>query len=814
MSRTTPLAPPLPPALSTTGLRSTIERLARYRRAADYIAAAQIYLRANPLLREPLRPEHIKDRLLGHWGTAPGINLVYAHLNRLILDTGASVLLVTGPGHGAAANMANLWLEGTITDFYPDVTRDAAGLQELTRRFSWPYGFPSHLNPGIPGVIHEGGELGYALSTAFGAALDNPDLIVACIVGDGEWETGPTANSWHGTKFLNPATDGAVLPILLLNGFKIANPSLPGTMTEEELRAYFEGCGYAPHFVDDGRDVDADLSEAFTRMHGEIRSIQRRARDGEPLERPRWPMLVLRTPKGRGGPKVVDGREVEGTFRSHQVPVSEPKTNPKHLAILETWLRSYRPEDLFEVDGRPMPDLLEACPPRESRMAMNPAGFGGDRRVPLDLPPIEEFAVPVAPDRRGEPAVSNMKALGAYLAQVIQRNEEARNFRIVCPDELESNRLGAVLEVTDRQYDWPLPHGAEKTSRDGRVLEMLSEHMCQGWMEGYLLTGRHGLFPCYEAFVPIVDGMMNQYAKFLKASLEVAWRKPVSSLNYLLTSESWRQDHNGFSHQGPGFINNLLTKKGETYHIYLPPDCNTLLVTMEECLRSTDHINIVVSGKQPMHQWLSLEEAREEFRVGASIWRWASVEGGEDPQIVLAATGDNLTMEILDAAALLREDAPEWRVRVVNVMDLVTLGIPQKYPHGLDEGRFQRIFPLDAPVIYNFHGYTAAIKQLCWERPVNERFDINGYREEGSTTTPFDMHIRNRSSRYHIVIQTAQKLAAKEPRVAAKAERLIRHYERLIVQHRTFIEREGVDPPEISAWRWPHRGEAARRNDP
>ncbi|HEX7077202.1 MAG TPA: phosphoketolase family protein [Candidatus Eisenbacteria bacterium] len=806
-------APPSRPTPVATGAITDLDRLARYRRAVDYIAAAQIYLKANPLLNEPLRPEHIKDRLLGHWGTAPGINLIYAHLNRLILETGASVLLVTGPGHGAAANMANLWLEGTITEYYPDVTRDAAGLAELTRRFSWPYGFPSHLNPGIPGVIHEGGELGYALSTAFGAALDNPGLIVACLVGDGEWETGPTANSWHGTKFLNPATDGAVLPILLLNGFKIANPSIPGTMSEEELRAYFEGCGYGPVFVDDGPDVDADLGDAITRVHGEIRAIQRQALDGKPPARPRWPLLVLRTPKGRGCPKEIDGHEVEGTFRAHQVPISDPKTSPEHRALLERWLRSYRPEELFDAEGRPMPDLLEACPPRERRMAMNPAGFGGDRRQPLDLPPIEEFAVTVTPERRGEPAVSNMKALGGYLSEVIRRNAAARNFRIVCPDELESNRLGAVLDVTRRQYAWPLPHGTEKTARDGRVLEMLSEHMCQGWLEGYLLTGRHGLFPCYEAFVPIVDGMMNQYAKFLKASLEVPWRKPVSSLNYLLTSESWRQDHNGFSHQGPGFINNLLTKKGETYHIYLPPDCNTLLVTMDECLRSTDHINIVVSGKQPMQQWLSLEEAREEVRVGASIWRWASVEDGEDPQVVLAATGDNLTLEILGAAQLLRQDAPEWRIRVVNVMDLVTLGIPQKYPHGLDEGRFQRLFPLDAPVIYNFHGYTAAIKQLCWERPRNERFDINGYREEGSTTTPFDMHIRNRTSRYHVVIQTAQKLAAKEPRVAAKAERLIRHYERLIVRHRTFIEREGVDPPEISAWRWPN-GAAARRNDP
>ncbi|MGE5176872.1 MAG: phosphoketolase [Hyphomicrobiales bacterium] len=803
MPRTTS-APPSRPTPVATAAPPDLERLARYRRAVDYIAAAQIYLKANPLLEEPLKAEHIKDRLLGHWGTAPGINLIYAHLNRIIRTQGASVLLVTGPGHGAAANMANLWLEGTVSEYYPEVSRDRAGLALLMRRFSWPYGFPSHLNPGLPGVIHEGGELGYALSTSFGAAFDNPDLVVACIVGDGEWETGPTANSWHGNKYLNPATDGAVLPILHLNKFKIANPTIPGTMNEEELRAYFDGCGYRPIFVDDGPDVDADMARTMDVIFEEIRSIQKQARDGEFPERPRWPLLIFRSPKGRGCPETVDGVPIEGTFRAHQVPIADPKANPEHLAILERWLRSYRPEELFDGAGRPKADLLEMCPPREKRIAMNPAGFGGDRRVPLDLPPIEEYAVTVTPEHRGDPTVSNMKALGRLLAEVVQRNEPLRNFRIVCPDELESNRLGAVLEVTDRQYVWPLPPGTEKTSRDGRVLEMLSEHMCQGWLEGYLLTGRHGLFPCYEAFVPIVDGMMNQYAKFLKASLEVPWRKPISSLNYLLTSESWRQDHNGFSHQGPGFINNLLTKKGHTYHIYLPPDCNTLLATMEECLRSTDHINLVVSGKQPMHQWLPLDEAREEVRVGASIWRWASTNEGEDPEIVLAATGDNLTIEILGAADLLRREAPEWRVRVVNVMDLVRLGIPQKYPHGLDEDRFQRLFPLDAPVIYNFHGYTAAIKQLCWERPMNERFDINGYREEGSTTTPFDMHIRNRTSRYHVVIQTARKLAAKHPSVAAKAEQIIRNYERLIVQHRDFIVREGVDPPEISGWRWPH----------
>ena len=783
-----------------------VERLSRYRRAVDYLAAAQIYLRDNALLEEPLRSEHIKDRLLGHWGTAPGINLIYTHLNQLILATDANVLLVTGPGHGAAANMANLWLEGTLTEFYPDVTRDKMGLQLLFQRFSWPYGFPSHLSPCLPGVIHEGGELGYALSTSFGAALDNPDLIVACIVGDGEWETGPTATSWNGIRFANPATDGAVLPILLLNGFKIANPSIPGTMSDEELIETHRGFGWEPLLVEDGPAIDVALGEAMLRAHRGIREIQTRARDGAPMERPRWPMIILRTPKGRGCPAVLDGHPVEGTFRSHQVPVKDPKNNPDHLVALERWLRSYRPEELFDANGTPSQDLLEAVPERHRRMALNPAAFGGERYVPLRLPAIDRFEVTIT--QRGEPVVSHMNAASAWLSELIRENEAARNFRVVAPDELESNRLGDLLRVTQRQYAWPLPPGAENTGPDGRVLEMLSEHMCQGWLEGYLLTGRHGLFSCYEAFVPIVDGMMNQYAKFLKMSREVSWRKPVASLNYLLTSEAWRQDHNGFSHQGPGFINNLLTKKGETYSIYIPPDANTLLVTLEACFRSTDRINLVIAGKQPMHQWLTLEEAREHFRIGASTWTWASTHDGEDPDIVLAATGDNLTQEILAAAALLREEAPEWRVRVVNVMNLLALGIPQKYPQGLDEARFQRIFPLETPVIYNFHGYTAAIKQLCWERPRNDRFDVNGYREEGSTTSPFDMHVRNRTSRYHVVIQAAQKIAARSAGAAARAETLIRRYEVRLRDHKQFVIEHGVDPSEIAEWSWDHASRA------
>lgn len=782
---------------SATAERGAIER---YRRAVNYLAAAQIYLLDNPLLEEPLRPEHIKHRLLGHWGTAPGINLIYAHLNRLILRTDASVLLVTGPGHGAAANLANLYLEGTLSEFFPELTQDRAGLRRFLMWFSWPDAFPSHLNPGYPGVIHEGGELGYALATAFGAALDNPDLIVACIVGDGEAETGPTAGAWHSNKFLNPATDGAVLPILHLNGFKIANPTIFGTMTDEELRALFIGYGYEVRIVEGGEHVDADMEASLVWAYGQIRGLQAAARSGSLIERPRWPLLLVRTPKGWTGPKEFGGKAIEGSFRSHQVPLKEAKTNSVQLRSLEAWLRSYRPQELFDREGRPAEDLRALCPKGDRRMAVNPHSFGGRVRRPLTLASLSAHAIEVT--ARGQTCASSMEVLGKYLREVVRLNQAARNFRIFCPDELESNRVDAVLEVTDRQYVWPLPPVAERTSRDGRVMEVLSEHNCQGWLQGYLLTGRHGIFPCYEAFLPIVDGMMNQYAKFLKASLEVSWREPISSLNYLLTSEAWRQEHNGYSHQGPGFINNVLTKKGHTYRIYLPPDANCLLVTIERCLTVMNFINLIIAGKQPMPQWLTLEEAQEHCWAGASIWRWASTNDGEDPDILLACCGDNLTLEVLAAADLLRREAPDWRVRVVNVVDLLVLGIPQKYPGGLDESRFQRLFPPGCPVIFNFHGYTAAIKQLLWERPQNDRFDINGYREEGTTTTPFDMQVRNRTSRYHLVIQAAQKMAARKPAVAARAEAMVVKYERKLLDHRRFIRNEGMDPPEITEWRW------------
>jgi xylulose-5-phosphate/fructose-6-phosphate phosphoketolase len=772
----------------------------RYRRAVNYLAAAQIYLKSNSLLEQPLRAEHIKDRLLGHWGTAPGINLIYAHLNRLILSTDANILLITGPGHGAAANLANMYLEGTITEFFPHLTRDRAGLELFLKSFSWPDAFPSHLFPGYPGVIHEGGELGYALATAFGAALDNPELIVSCIVGDGEAETGPTAGAWHSNKFLNPKNDGAVLPILHDNGFKIASPTIFASMSDDELRSLFSGYGYSVRIVELTDQIDRAMSDAVFGAYGEIRTLQKAARSATPVERPRWPLIILRTPKGWTGPVVVDGHAIEGSFRAHQVPAKDAKNNPVHLKVIENWLRSYKAEELFDANGSPAADILACCPSGTRRMAINPHSFGGELRRPLKLPPVSDYGVDLR--ARGQNHISSVEELGKYLRDVVRLNQDSHNFRVVCPDELESNRVGAILDVTDRQYVWPLPANSEHISPSGRVLEVLSEHNCQGWLQGYLLTGRHGIFPCYEAFLPIVDGMMNQYAKFLKSSLEVSWRKPISSLNYLLTSEAWRQEHNGYSHQGPGFINNLLTKKGHTYRIYLPPDANCLIYTIEECLTVTDMINVVIAGKQPMPQWLTRSEARDHCDIGASIWRWASTNEGEDPELILACAGDNLTLEAMAAADILREEAPEWRVRVVNVVDLIVLGIPQKYPHGLEEQRFTRLFPLNCPVIFNFHGYTAAIKQLLWERPQNQRFDLNGYREEGTTTTPFDMHVHNRTSRYHLVIQGAQKIAARNSAAAAMAEGLIVKYERKIADHGVFIRREGVDPPEIADWKW------------
>jgi xylulose-5-phosphate/fructose-6-phosphate phosphoketolase len=779
-------------------------KLRAYRRAADYLSLAQIYLQANFFLTEPLRHEHIKDRLLGHWGTVPGINLVYAHLNRLILESDASVLLVTGPGHGAPANLSNLFLEGSLAERYPELTRDAKGAARLIRSFSWPGGFPSHLTPATPGVIHEGGELGYALAKAFGAAFDHPELIVACIVGDGESETGPTATAWHSTKFLDPVTSGAVLPILHVNGYKISSSTIPGAMSDEELILLFRGYGYNPRIVsapssgaanDESReDLDTPLAQAMDGAYESIRAIQSSARMGRREPRPAWPMIILRSPKGMGAPKQFHGAHIEGSWRAHQVPIAAPKTDPEALRAVEAWLRSYEPDTLFDATGELSERLRAQCPSDDRRMGMNPYANGGAILRPLDLPAAAAYETRL---ERGVTYASAMAPAGDYLRDTMRRSEKMRNFRIVCPDEMTSNRLGAVFDATDRAFVWP--RGAEDahTSPSGRVLEMLSEHQCQGWLEGYVLTGGHGLFPCYEAFIPIVDGMMNQYAKFTKQAREVAWRAPVASLNYLLTSDGWRQDHNGYSHQGPGFINAVLDKKAEVLRIYLPPDANTLLVMLEHCLRSRNYINLVIATKNPMPQWLTLVEAVEHARRGASVWEWAgNEETGGEPDVVLAACGTTPTLETVAAAALLRRDAPELRVRVVNVMDLLVLDAPHYHPHGMPREPFEAMFTRDRPVVFAFHGYPSAVEQLLFSRPGAQRFTIEGYREEGTTTTPFDMTIRNGISRFQLAIA-----ALKRSRQDYGA--LVARYEEDLALHRRFIEENGRDPEPIANWRWP-----------
>ncbi len=783
-----------------------LDAIARYRRVTNYLTVAQIYLKENALLEQPLRPGHIKDRLLGHWGTSPGINLVYAHLNHLILRYNIDLFLVTGPGHGAPANLANLYLEGTLHHYYPELALDRAGVEKFVRRFSWPGGFPSHLYPGIPGTIHEGGELGYALATAFGAVMDNPDLIVACIVGDGESETGPTATAWHSYKFIDPEESGAVLPIVHLNGYKISNPTIYGTMSDDELLALFTGYGYQPIFAE-GDDLDAALYGAMEWAYHEIRRIQQAARSGQPIVKPRWPVILLRSPKGMSGIKELNGEPIEGSFRSHQVPIPDPKTNPEHLRMLEDWLRSYHIEDLFDEHARPKPDILEQCPKGDRRMGSNPHTFGGKIRRDLDLPDIFQFEVPIERVEKSKTGplknslVSGVEQVGKYLRDVIQRNPHT--FRIFSPDELESNKLGEVLDVTKRNYQWPVPpHNEKLSSHDGRVLEMLSEHTCQGWLQGYLLTGRYGLFPSYEAFLTIVVSMMDQYSKFLKMSLEFPWRLPVASLNYLETSTLWRQEHNGFSHQSPGLINDILNRKAQVSRVYLPPDANCLISTVDHCLHSKEYVNLIIANKPPMPQWLSMEDAIAHCRAGASVWQWASIDEGVNPDVVLVGIGDNPTLEVMAAAHILRNEMPELRVRVVNVTDLFILERSTDHPHGLDDEMFEALFTSEAPVIVNFHGYPSAVQQLLFGRNHIQRFHIHGYQEEGTTTTPFDMNVRNDTDRYHLIMQAIRLAAARNPRVAVRASERVHHYEYVLVDFRRYIQESGVDPEEISNWQW------------
>jgi xylulose-5-phosphate/fructose-6-phosphate phosphoketolase len=804
--------------LATTGAASSsrVENLPLYRRATNYIAAAMIYLQDNHMLEEPLKPEHIKHRLLGHWGTVPGLNLMYAGLNRLILDTQAQVLLVTGPGHGAPANLANLWIDGCLGDVRPDMRRSREGLATLIKEFSWPGGFPSHLGPMVPGTIHEGGELGYALATAFGAALDNPDLIVGCIIGDGEAESGPTAGAWHSNKFLDPATSGAVLPMLHLNGYKIANPTIYKSLSNEELTRLFEGYGWHPLIVE-GDDLDAALAEALDTAYGEIRELQSQARNGGRPERPRWPMLVVKSPKGWTGPKEVDGVQVEGTSASHQVPAMQAKTNPEHLKILEDWLRSYKAEELFDEHGGPIQALLDACPEGDLRMGANPHVNGGKLRKPLKMPDLDDAAmeVPSPGGAEGSP----LFLLGEYFRDIFRLNADEANFRIVCPDEVASNRLGPVFEATDHAWEWPLdPKVDTGHAPDGRIMEVLSEHNCQGWLQGYVLTGRHGVFPCYEAFIPIVDGMVNQFGKFLKMSKDEApWREPVPSLNYLLTSVGWRQDHNGYSHQVPGFINSMLNRKEDTARVYLPPDANTLVATMRECLDSTRTINLVIANKHPAPQWLSMDEAKEHVEKGASEWKWASTDVSGDPDIVLACCGGVPTIELLATAALLREHVPDLRIRFVNVTNLFTLALPEAHPDGMSQEEFMELFTTERPVLFNFHGYPSAVHQLIHRRPLQERFHVRGYIEEGTTTTPFDLLAMNGVDRYQLGIEALSRIdigASEAVRGASGAfavrdiegaQDTIEHFRNKLEEHREYIRKEGNDPPEILEWTWGRR---------
>ena len=779
-----------------------LRRLDAYWRAANYLTVGQIYLLDNPLLREPLRPEHVKPRLLGHWGTSPGLNLLYTHLNRVIVDRDLSAIFVTGPGHGGPALVANTWLEGTYSELYHHIPRDETGMQRLFRQFSFPGGIPSHVAPEVPGSIHEGGELGYALSHAYGAAFDNPDLLVACVIGDGEAETGPLAGSWLSNVFLNPARDGAVLPILHLNGYKIANPTVLDRIPAEDLRDMMRGFGYEPYLVegDDPATVHQRLAGTLDRAVDEIAAIQRRARSGEHVERPRWPMIILRTPKGWTGPSRVDGKQVEGTFRAHQVPISQVRDNPEHLAELERWLRSYRPEELFDATGGPVAEIADLPPSGDRRMSANPVANGGRLLRNLELPDFRDYAVDVPTP--GEPMAGATGVLGPWVRDVIARNPET--FRLFGPDEVASNRLGAAFEVTDRAFVGSEVPGDDHLSPDGRVMEVLSEHLCQGWLEGYLLTGRHGIFTSYEAFIHIVDSMVNQHAKWLKVTRDIPWREPVASLNYLLSSHVWRQDHNGFSHQDPGFIDHVMNKKAEVVRVYLPPDGNTLLSTMDHCLRSRQYINVVVAGKQPAPNWLTMDEAIQHCRRGLGIWDWASTDDGVEPDVVLACAGDVPTLETLAAVDLLRRHLPDLRVRVVNVVDLMRLQPPSEHPHGLPDNEFDTIFTRDKPVIFAYHGYPWLIHRLTYRRTNHENLHVRGYKEEGTTTTPFDMVMLNDLDRFHLVIDVIDRVPGLRSRAAHLRQDMVDARQSC----RDYTRRYGEDDPRVSEWRW------IRENDP
>ena len=768
-------------------------------RAANYLAVGQIYLCDNPLLAEPLSPAHIKRMLLGHWGTTPGQNFIYAHLNRIIRAHGLNMIYISGPGHGGPALVGNAYLEGTYSEIYPEISADAAGLRKLFMQFSFPGGIPSHVSPECPGSIHEGGELGYSLSHAFGAVLDNPDLMVACVVGDGEAETGPLATAWHANKFVNPATDGVVVPILHLNGYKIANPTILARISRGELRQLLEGCGWAPIlFVagEEPRTMHRLMADALDTVLGRIREIQEAARVKGNRSRPQWPMIVLESPKGWTGPKEIDGQRIEGTFRAHQVPLTDPRANPAHLRQLESWLRSYRPQELFDEQGRLGAQLRALAPAGERRMSANPHANGGVLLHDLQLPDFRDYAIEMPGP--GAVQAEDTRVLGRYLRDVIRLNATRRNFRIFGPDETISNRLTPVFEATARQWDAAMLEGDEFLADEGRVLEMLSEHQCEGWLEGYLLTGRHGLFNCYEAFVHIVASMLNQHAKWLKVSAQLPWRRKIASLNYLLTSHVWRQDHNGFTHQDPGFLDHVVNKKAQVVRVYLPPDANCLLSVMDHCLRSRHYVNVVVAGKHPAPQWLARDAALEHCAKGIGLWAWASNDAGGEPDVVMACAGDVPTLETLAAVSILRSALPELKIRVVNVVDLMRLQPDSEHPHGLSDRDFDSLFTQDKPIIFAFHGYPWLIHRLAYRRRNHVNLHVRGYKEEGTITTPFDMTVLNDMDRFHLVQDVIDRL----PQLAGRGDYLKDEMRNRLIEHRQYITRHGEDMPLVRDWRW------------